>query len=247
MQAPQVTRPNDLPDKGFDKVFAFLRDQFLAGAIRPGDRLTPERELCLRLGVSRPVLREALRALAMTGVVEILHGVGTIVRRPDVSVLGDFFAFALARQPEIVDDVMEARIAIECQAIRLACCRAALGDLERLRRALDHIQATIDDEIAGADADFAFHDALVRAGKSETLLCLHGAMAGLLRDSHRERRGLLHRYPGIKEYVAQDHVRIFDAVIARDPAHADAVLRHHFAIGDEYRRRAALSPATSAA
>lgn len=242
MEACLITRPSDASDKGFDKVFGYLREQLLGGSIRPGDRLTPERELCLRLGVSRPVLREALRALAMIGVVEILHGVGTIVRRPNVSVLGDFFAFALAQRAEMVDDVLEARTAIECQAVRLACTKAALADIERLRRALDHIHATIDDEMAGADADYEFHDALVRAGRSETLLCLYQSMSGLLRHSHRERRGLVQRYGDIKDYVAQDHGRIFDAVAAGDAARADETLRRHFAIGDEYRRRAVLTP-----
>ncbi|MEA2727562.1 MAG: GntR family transcriptional regulator, transcriptional repressor for pyruvate dehydrogenase complex [Acetobacteraceae bacterium] len=133
MHTSAITRTEETPNKGFDKVFAFLREQFLAGAIQPGDRLSPERELCLRLGVSRPVLREALRALSMLGVVDILHGVGTVVRRPDTSVLDEFFTFALAQQPDMADDVLEARIAIECQAIRLACSRATLADLERLR------------------------------------------------------------------------------------------------------------------
>jgi GntR family transcriptional repressor for pyruvate dehydrogenase complex len=229
-----VTRPEETSSKGFDKVFAFLREQFLAGAIQPGDRLTPERELCLQLGVSRPALREALRALSMIGVVEILHGVGTIARRPDISVLGEFFAFALAQQPEMADDVLEARIAIECQAVRLACTRATIDDLERLR-------ATIDDEAAGAAADYEFHDALVRASHSPTLLCLYRAMAPLLHRSHRERRGLVRRYADIKTYVAQDHARVFEAVVARDEAGADAILRQHFAIGDEYRRRAAVA------
>lgn len=236
-----VTRPEETSSKGFDKVFAFLREQFLAGAIQPGDRLTPERELCLQLGVSRPALREALRALSMIGVVEILHGVGTIARRPDISVLGEFFAFALAQQPEMADDVLEARIAIECQAVRLACTRATIDDLERLRAALETIRATIDDEAAGAAADYEFHDALVRASHSPTLLCLYRAMAPLLHRSHRERRRLVRRYADIKTYVAQDHARVFEAVVARDEAGADAILRQHFAIGDEYRRRAAVA------
>ena len=89
-----ITRTPDSEGTGFAKVFAFLRDRLLEGSIHSGDRLIPERELALQLGVSRPIVREALRALAMLGVVEIRERVGTVVRKPDVSVLGDFFAFS---------------------------------------------------------------------------------------------------------------------------------------------------------
>ena len=237
-----IIRPEEAASSGLDRVLAFLREQFLDGTVRPGDRLAPERELSLQLGVSRPVLREALRALAMIGVVEIRRGVGTVVRRPDVSALGDFFAFALAQRPELGEDVMEARIAIECQAIRLACARATLADLERLRAALDRIHATIEDPETGAAADHAFHTALVCAGHSETLVCLYQAMTDLLARSHRDRRDLVRRYPDIRSTLAEDHAGIFAAVVARDQAGADRALRQHFVIGDEYRKAALAAP-----
>ena len=78
---------------GYDRVVAFLREELLSGALKTGDCLLPERELAAQLGVGRPVLREALRALAMIGALEIRHGVGTIVKKPDVSTLGEFFTF----------------------------------------------------------------------------------------------------------------------------------------------------------
>ena len=123
----------DEGEKGFEKVFAFLRDRLLAGSLKPGDRLVSERDLAIQLGVSRPLVREALRALTMLGIVEIRDRIGTIVTRPDVSVLNDFFTFALAQQADMPDDLMQARVAIECQAIRLACERADIADFERLQ------------------------------------------------------------------------------------------------------------------
>ncbi|MCO0638263.1 GntR family transcriptional regulator, partial [Lutimaribacter sp. EGI FJ00014] len=98
--------------QGTEKVFSFFREQLLAGALKLGDRLLSERELALSLGVSRPVLREALRSLAMLGFLDIRHGKGAYVRAADISVLTDFFTFSLAQQPDILDDVMQARIAI---------------------------------------------------------------------------------------------------------------------------------------
>src|SRR3954452_24925845 len=131
-------------ERGFEKVFAFLRDRLLAGSLKPGDRLVSERDLASQLGVSRPLVREALRALTMLGIVEIQDRIGTVVTRPDVSVLNDFFTFALAQQVDMPDDVMQARVAIECQAIRLACERADVADFDRLQTALGKIAETID-------------------------------------------------------------------------------------------------------
>lgn len=225
---------------GFEKVFAFLRSRLLSGALRPGDRLVPERELAAQLGVSRPIVREALRALTMIGIVEIKERVGTVVRRPDVSVLNDFFTVAIAQSADLVDDVMQARIAIECQAIRLAAERTSVADLEWLSAALARIAPTIDDPDLGARADFAFHAALVRAARSETLSMLYDAMSEVLITSHLARRRTLPAFDSRRTYLIEDHRRIFQAVVARDPEQADRVLREHFAIGDEYRRKAAI-------
>jgi GntR family transcriptional repressor for pyruvate dehydrogenase complex len=227
---------------GFAKVFEFLRDQLLDGRIGPGDRLVPERELAGQLGVSRPVVREALRSLSMMGVVEIRSRVGTIVRRPDLSVMGDFFAFALSQQSDLIDDVTQGRTAIECQAIRLACQRATTFDFERMRGALDRIAATLDDPVAGGEADFEFHATLVRAAKSETLTSLFDAMAALLRRSHIDRRALVTVDAAMKKHLLEDHRRLFDAVVAGDAEKADQALRKHFMIGDAFRHAAATRP-----
>jgi len=237
MQGMELKRAAE-GEKGFQKVFAFLRDRLIAGSLKPGDRLVSERELATQLGVSRPLVREALRALTMLGIVEIRDRIGTVVTRPDVSVLNDFFTFALAQQADMVDDVMQARIAIECQAIRLACERASIADFERLQRALAKISETIDEADTGGMADFEFHRAIVLASHSETLAVLHNSMAGLLTHSHRSRRELVQAFPSMKTYLIDVHKRIFDAIVARDPERSDTTLRRHFAIGDEYRRRA---------
>src|SRR6478609_3022877 len=207
--APSVTRAEpEAQGTGFAKVFDFLREQLLEGRIRSGDRLLPERELALQMGVSRPIVREALRALSMMGVVEIRERVGTVVRQPDVSVLGDVFAFSLNQVPDAIDDVMQARIALECQAIRLACQRATTADIERMREALDLIEATVNDAAGGGLADFDFHFALVRASKSDTIIQLYGAMATLLARSHRDRRRLVgdhEQSATMKRTVVEDH------------------------------------------
>jgi DNA-binding FadR family transcriptional regulator len=234
---------------GYDQVFAFVREQLLSGQMKAGDRLLPERELAMRLGVSRPVIREVLRALAAIGVIEIRHGYGSVVRRPDFTELGDLFTMMLAQQGEVVEDVMEARIAIERQAIRLACARATSSDLAALGEALRRVEETVKDPQIGGDADFAFHAALIAAAHSPTLASLHAAIAVLLKRSHLERRERITSLDGIETYLVEHHRELLAAVAARDADSADRLLMQHFAIGTEYQRRAAAerdrSPPTS--
>ncbi|MHB2267100.1 FadR/GntR family transcriptional regulator [Aliihoeflea sp. PC F10.4] len=232
---------------GAEKVFSYFREQLLSGQLNAGDRLLSERELSLRLGVSRPVLREALRSLAMLGFLDIRHGKGTYVRRADVSVLADFFTFCLAQQPDILDDVMEARVAIECQAIRLACERARQNDFERLSDLLKALGDTLGDPEAGAEADFAFHLALVEASRSPALIMLYQAISDLLRRSHVQRRRQTALVPNIRDSLFDAHREVFLSIVARDPDVADRRLREHFAIGDELRRKSFIAAFQGAA
>lgn len=238
----QIVRTQETK-QGYEKVFLFLREKLLGGALRPGDLLLPERELAEQLGVSRPVVREALRALAMIGVVEIRERVGTFVRKPDVSVLGDIFAFTLAQDGGVIEDIMQARVAIECQAIRLACQRITPQDLEEVSQALHRIKDTIDSPDDGGDADFDFHSAIVRASKSDTLISMYTAMRPLFISLHRERRAVVHSDPALKPQIVDDHRKIFRALAERDAESADKQLRMHFQIGDERRYQAAFKTA----
>jgi DNA-binding FadR family transcriptional regulator len=171
-----------------DRILSFFKEQFAGGQLVAGDRLLPERELAQRLGVSRPTLREVMRAMALLGVIEIRPGQKAVVTSPKADVLGEFFGVLLSMQPSIYEHVLEARIAIECQAARLACANAQAADLERLHHCLETILATASQEEAGADADFAFHAALVLASHNEVLRFIHDAIASLVRRSHQERR-----------------------------------------------------------
>jgi DNA-binding FadR family transcriptional regulator len=229
---------------GTERVFGFFRTALLDGTLKAGDRLLGERELALRLGLSRPLLREALRSLAMLGFLDIQHGRGAYVRQADISVLSDFFTFSLAQQPDILDDVMQARIAIECQAIRLACDRATESDLRSIGSKLGTLMDTLHDSIQGGAADFSFHESIVRAGHSEALSTLYDAIGELLRRSHVQRREVTIHKPGVVDYLVEAHREVFLSIADRKPDLADRKLREHFAIGDELRRKSLMSAYT---
>ena len=227
---------DDLP-RGAARVFTFFRDKLLSGELKAGDRLLAERELALALGVSRPVLREALRSLAMLGLLDIQHGRGAFVRAADASVLGQALTLCLAPQPNILDDVLQARIAIECQAIRLACDRASERDLQALAGMLDTLVDSLHDPEKGGQADYAFHLAIVRSSGSSALMKIYEAISPLLMRSHVERRRDTFHEPAITSHLVEAHRAVFLSLVQRDPDAAESRLRQHFRIGDELRRK----------
>lgn len=228
----------------FEDVFRLFKAQLLDGELKPGDRLLPERELAAKLGVSRASLREVMRTLALLGVVEIRPGQRAFIRAPDMSMLQDFFGLALAMQPTHYDQLLEARIAIECRAIRLACQHAGSEDHAKLATALRAIGATVDDPDRGADADFSFHAAIVRAARNEVLQFMHEAIGAQLRRSHHIRREAVVGRPEVLSTIWEDHARVYEAILSRDPDKAEAVLRDHFSLAQRagLEAKAGLTP-----
>lgn len=233
-----IVKPADADEDGYDRVLSFLRDELMSGRLQTGDRLLPERDLATALGVSRPVIREALTALSTLGAVEIRRGYGTVVREPNFTALADYFSLVLAQQAGAVDDVMQARIAIERQAIRLACTRALAADLEKLSQALQAIRETIDDPAKGGDADFHFHSMIVEAAHSPALSSVYAAVAKLLQASHLERRKVIASVPQVDAYLIDHHEAVLLAIRRGNPAEADALLTEHFEIGANLRKDA---------
>ena len=236
-----VTKHDEEAPRGAERVLTFFRDRLLSGELKAGDRLLGERELALALGVSRPVLREALRSLAMLGLLDIRHGRGAYVRSADASVLGQALTLCLAPEPNILDDVLQARIAIECQAIRLACARASERDLQAIAAILDTLVDSLDDPERGGGADYAFHLAIVRASDCAALMKIYEAISPLLKRSHVERRRDTFGEPAITSGLVEAHRQVFLALARRDPDEAERALRGHFRIGDELRRNNLIS------
>ncbi|MDW5375981.1 FadR/GntR family transcriptional regulator [Halomonas sp. HP20-15] len=227
--------------RGGEKVFGYFRDQVLSGALKPGDRLPSERELSLTLGVGRPLLREVMRSLNMLGVLDIRHGKGAFIARASFGMLSDFFTFYLAQEQSALDDVMQARIAIECQAIRLACERATDADISRIEACFTQLTETVDDPERGGRSDYEFHVAIVEASHSQTLITLYHAISTMLLKSHVERRKTTANVPEIIESHIDSHRQVFLAIVEGDGDLAHQRLREHFAIGDELRRRSIIA------
>ena len=232
---------------GYQRVFEVFRERVLNGEWRPGDRLPSERELALELKVGRPLLREVMRSLDMLGVLDIRHGKGAYVAKADFKVLSDFFAFYLAQEKNALDDVMQARIAIECQAVRLACDRATDNDIARIETCFKQLMATLEDPEQGGRADYLFHLAIVEASHCQSLMTLYHAISALLLKSHGHRRQITLGSDEVIEAHIDSHRQVFLAIVEGDGDKANQRLREHFSIGDELRRKSIIAAYTQEA
>lgn len=144
-----------------------LRGQITSGRLRPGQRLPTEPELCLRTGVSRSTVREALRLLASQHLIVTTRGVtgGSYVAQPDPARLAESLTggvrMLLACTPVGVDELIEVREMVEVPAAGLAARRRTDADLTALRQAL--YDPEHDDVPTKAAAQRAFHAALAAA------------------------------------------------------------------------------------
>jgi GntR family transcriptional repressor for pyruvate dehydrogenase complex len=215
-----------------DQIFEQLRSQIVAGELSRGERLPTERELAQRYGVSIPTVREAIRALAATGLVDVRHGSGSFVAADADRLLAlHLVTFLQLEEVELQDAVGLLRV-LDRQAILLASHAATGGDVAALRaavRAIDLAESVPD----VGDAVTRFLAAMAAASHDRLL----GAMVRFLvdlvirleLDSYGDRSAEFWR-----EWVhrLQPHRRaVVDAVAARDPAAAGAAAQaYHTAV-----------------
>ncbi|WP_442964332.1 FadR/GntR family transcriptional regulator [Pseudomonas sp. KNUC1026] len=200
-----------------DQALEQLRERIARGQWAVGERLPTEPELALELGISRNTVREAVRVLAFTGLIEVRQGDGSYLRgRADPS------DALKAMSGCTLDQARETRRIIEVEAIMLACARRTPEDLAALRAALarsgKHYHSDLDSYIA---CDMVFHQRLVDAARNPMLSQLYRYFSQVVADSLR-----LTLHPQQREQATFDlHIDMVDAVEARDSAAAARLCR----------------------
>jgi GntR family transcriptional repressor for pyruvate dehydrogenase complex len=205
----------------YEEIANQIRAQILGGRLRPGDRLPNERDLSATLGVSRPVLRQALAALETLGLIESRVGSGTFVSERSWTV--GQLATLLTTQRGLVTEPLEVRRIIEPPIARLAAERATPAEIAEAASWIDAQAARVAAGESMVAEDTAFHDTLARAGGNELLVRLVEALHEMLRPS-RERS--LETPAGSRESL-EWHRRILAAVVERDGQRAEAEMRAH--------------------
>lgn len=214
-----------------ERLLASIREARLPA----GARLPSERELGERLGVSRTVIREAVRHLAALGVLNVRSGSGVSVAAIDGSVVSDSIGLFLRRHGLLNPaKIHEVRQTLELETTRLAAERGASGDLRSVRAAYERMGQVIADPEAEAQADVAFHRAIAHAAENDLYLVLIDSISDVLIEL---RRATL-KTPGRAAAAMEQHQLVLEALERRDAAGAVDAMRRHLADSFEAFRRA---------
>lgn len=205
-----------------DRVAAQLLEIIEAAGLMEGDLLPSERELGDRFGVSRTVVREAVRALIAQGVVVAKPGARARIAAVPPSVPARSLSLYL-RSNHAVDyeKVHEIRVLLETAAAGLAALRASAEDLADLADIGEQMEASDDVDVAAA-YDVAFHRLIARATGNELFPLLHDAIGEALLDVRRS--NLRH---GGGEEALRSHRSILAAIKRRDRKAAERAMRDH--------------------
>jgi GntR family transcriptional regulator, transcriptional repressor for pyruvate dehydrogenase complex len=211
-----------------------IRELIVTGRWGPGDRLPRESELAAQLGLSRNSLREAVRALSQLRVLEVRQGDGTYVSslEPDLLLESTGFVSHLLLGDTALE-LYEVRRILEAAAAVLAAARIdeqgkqELGsNLERMRKA-----EVVEDLV---EADVAFHAVIARAAGNSVLTSL---LASLSTRTMRVRlwHGRATADNALDE-TREEHHRMYEAIVERDPELARATSTAHIASGERWLR-----------
>lgn len=212
-----------------------LLSEILDGTYAPGSSLPSEGNLVKRFGVSRVVIREAIRALEARGLVEASQGKRPIVLGLTSSMPSDFFGMVLRSDDRAIFELVEVRRTLEVANARLAAERATEDDFRQMQQAIDDMRANRDHPGEDYDAaDVAFHERLAAASGNRFHRLLIEALGDLLRASREEsRRG--HVIRGLEAAQSIEvHQRILEALTRRDAETAAREMDDHLssALGD---------------
>jgi len=216
MSAPSVVERKSLVSSTIEA----LRAQISAHAWRTGDRIPPEAELAERFGVGRNTVREAIRVLSHSRMLEVRQGDGTYVRSEidPAETLRSLSGVALT-------DHLELQRVLETEAARFAARRATASDIASMQTLLDarhpHSRGVVlaeQEMVKFLDGDGAFHQAVAIASHNEALQALYGHFVATIREQTQR----ILSAGGLPEPDVEAHQRIIDAIAAHDEEAAAA-------------------------
>lgn len=230
----QSVRRPPAPDKDFggpvvqrrsisEQVATRILGMIKSGNLRPGDKLPTEAQMSVAFGISRPPLREALKALTIMGVLESRQGGRYTITDLSPSRLVAPFNVMLSVADYDVAEHFECRSLVDIEIIRMCTARATAEMRQRIMKLAVDGRAFHNDPVAFRLLDYEFHQAL-NDGAANGML---STLAQGLYDVGLDVRRVASAVPGVIEKSVRQHVQIAEAIAAKDESAAVAAMRRH--------------------
>jgi DNA-binding FadR family transcriptional regulator len=222
MKVPSVQTP-----RLHEQVVQQLVQRIVGGEFSPGESLPTEPDLAQRFGVSRTVVREAVRVLASKGLVSVRQGSGMWVQPADRwDHLDPLLIFERVRgggDNALLDELIETRRVLETEIAALAAERRTAEDLRVLEAALDGMERSKEDAEEYTRQDIVFHDAILAAARNRLLREALRPVASALREG----RFIAVRRAGVISRSLPSHRAIHAAIEEQNADQAREAMRKH--------------------
>ena len=204
-------------------------DRVLSGQWPAGQQLPPERQLAAELTVSRPVVREALRALRERGLIAVIPGRGSFVREVRLTADGGNADLVAQRGDITARHLIVARIMLEGESAALAAEHRSAEDLRQMRQVLTAF-AQARRQIDVVDLDVAFHESIAVSVGNPVIQLMFGSIRNLTHGAVL--RSLSD--PQVRAVAVPLHETIFAAIRDQDPEAARAAMIEHIGAASDY-------------
>lgn len=210
-----------------ERVIDYLRDHVATERLRPGSKLPSETTISVTLGVSRPVVREAMRTLAATGLVEMAVGKRATIVPIDGEMISRVIGNAVLTGQAEPHDILEMRRGIEIAMVALAAQRRSEGAAAELQAIVREMADRLGSAADYARLDLQLHMVLARATANPLYPLLIEAFRHLIEASILAGIERWSATPELRR-VQDLHEEIVKAVLAGDPVAAAAAMAQHF-------------------
>jgi GntR family transcriptional repressor for pyruvate dehydrogenase complex len=232
---PRLVADGEAGARLSDRVATELQRLILTEELAFGERLPTEPELCRLFGVSRTVVREAVRSLASKGLLEVRQGGGTTVRFPDVSQASELLTIMLRSSGgDFFRLVHEVRSLLEVEIAGLAAERRTEADLAVLERQLEQTREAALDHEGWARADVELHQTVAVATHNPLYPVLLNSMAEMMMELRITAARLAETPLRAQRY----HERIVQEIRAGERTSARRAMREHMAEANATYRKA---------
>lgn len=221
----------DKHDKTYEIVIEAINGMIREGTVKRGDRLPPERQLALDLGVSRTSIREALKTLEVIGLLERRHGGGTFIKDDFTNALERPVSLLLAFDKIERREIFELRTMVEAEMTFHAASRITDEEIGELRVLLDRMLSEEDESIR-SQYDKKFHLTIAIASRNHIIQSFYKVINNLLDQFIEEIRYFVNLED--IDLVNVTHKRIFEAIERRDPKLAREAMDNHMKIVRTY-------------